>query len=274
MLMRRRAVMQTHHLPARLPFGRKSEALWSLKPTGTALVFVHGFGGNAVTTWMQFPSLLQSEPRLSGHDLLFFGYDGLTTRAIPNADLLIRFLDALNDDPAGLANTSVASAKRTNTFKYEKIVLVGHSLGAVVSRQALIDAYRKKRSWPNKVRLVFFAPAHSGANIIALATMFLGGLALAPLAAIMNLGFKPLQDLKVDSTTLRVLAEQTRSAIEQGRRNLIAECIVHARNDAVVESAVFCEDPPAEFIDGKGHRTLCKPQQDFIEPLNYVVKHA
>src|SRR4051812_46296137 len=125
---------QTHHVGKKLPFGIKSEVQWALHPSGKAFVFVHGFGGGAVTTWVQFPTLLQSERGYSGYDHFFYGYDALRKRARPSADSLVQFLDRLFTDPVGLFSETTTTFVRSPTLQYDAVVVVAHSLGAVVSR--------------------------------------------------------------------------------------------------------------------------------------------
>ncbi|MDX0196885.1 hypothetical protein GOC06_26085 [Sinorhizobium meliloti] len=46
-----------------------------------------------------------------------------------------------------------------------KVTVIAHSLGAPVSRRALLDAIRNQASWAGKTRLQLFAPAHMGAYL-------------------------------------------------------------------------------------------------------------
>jgi pimeloyl-ACP methyl ester carboxylesterase len=263
--------MQAHHLPVPIPFGEKSEAHWATKPTGKAVIFVHGFGGSAINTWVQFPSLLQTEGSCGGHDLIFYGYDGLRIRAHPSADLLGRFLEQLFTNPAEIVVQSLGTASRSPTFSYRQVVIVAHSLGAVVSRLALLDAYRKGRSWTSRTGLVLFAPAHTGAHIIPLASLAMGALRLAPVEALARFRFQVLNDLDENSQTLKDLADRTRKALRKGAKHLVAIRVVHAGDDKIVNYVDFCEDPPAEFIHGVSHTGVCKPRPDFREPLLQVL---
>jgi pimeloyl-ACP methyl ester carboxylesterase len=255
--------MQTHHVPVEIAHGYGSKALWALQPKGVAILFVHGFGGSATNTWIQFPSILQSEVACQGCDFIFYGYDGLRIRARPNADLLIDLLDELFGKPATFIERSLPTAARPKKFKYRKIVIVAHSLGAVVSRLALIDALRRQRGWTPKTELVLFAPAHGGASILPLATLAMGALKLAPVEAFARYKFQVLHDLERSSKTLRDLESHTRSAILQGAKNLIARRVIYAGNDKIVDPIDFCDDPPPEFIHKVSHTGVCKPRSDF-----------
>ena len=86
------------HLQAELedPLTRKlSIAYWAFVPTRTIVVFVHGFGGNAVGTWKEFDERL---PARVEHDLLFFGCDGLFRHATESAIDLFQVLDNLGSN--------------------------------------------------------------------------------------------------------------------------------------------------------------------------------
>jgi pimeloyl-ACP methyl ester carboxylesterase len=263
--------MQAHHVPVGLPFGTKSEALWALKPKGVAIIFIHGFGGSATNTWVQFPSLLQNEKICAGCDLIFYGYDGLRIHAKPSAELLGDLLHRLFNDGASLANQSSPTAARPKKFRYKEIVLVAHSLGAVVSRIALVDAFRRKLKWCSRVKMVLFAPAHGGASIVPLATLAMGALRLAPVEALARYRFQVLNDLDRGSATLLDLKSRTEKAIRQGAKNLIARRVIHAGNDKVVYPIDFCDDPPGYVIQGVSHTEVCKPRANFRDPLQHLL---
>src|SRR5262245_15816091 len=53
--------------------------------TRRAIVFVHGFGGTAIPTWLNFPALLNGDPDTCKWDFIFFEYDGLQTAADESA---------------------------------------------------------------------------------------------------------------------------------------------------------------------------------------------
>lgn len=266
----------TAHVEAGLHVGPKSKAFWSVQPGGAVLIFVHGFGGGATSTWLEFPFLLQREPAAAPFDLIFYGYDGLQTRATNSARDLERFLDRLVTSPAALANQGlIADLQRPLGFAYQRVVVVAHSLGAVVSRQALLDAYLNQRPWAPRVSLILFAPAHLGSNLLKLAGDFLTGLSL-PLAgastALLKAKLRVLQDLEPNSAMLEKLLADTQTELGRGNAaSLIARLVVHADEDDVVEPIRFAQDPPHELIHGKGHTEMCKPRDGFPDPLALVL---
>lgn len=220
---------------------------------------------------MQFPSLLQQDDKCAGHDLIFYGYDGLTTRASYSAKDLAEFLEKLSDYPAQIFSNSLKNQSRPNDFKYESILIVAHSLGAIVSRYAVLDGVRNNKSWPSSIRFVFFAPAHRGAQIIKLASQALGILRFVPVEALAKHQFQVLQDLEPGNETLADLEEYLKDAIAKGFTNLSAKKVFHTRMDRTVEPLDFYSDPPFERIDHTDHREICKPRADFIAPLENLL---
>src|SRR2546426_774080 len=129
--------MQTHLMPRSLPdWGINSQAYWSIKPNRKAIVFVHGFKGSALSTWLEFPRLLQQMHKCAGCDLIFYGYDGARMRATNSAWLLRKFLKQVVENSRELANQTLPPfLKRPPNFSYDNVIICAHSLGAVVSRQ-------------------------------------------------------------------------------------------------------------------------------------------
>src|SRR5438045_407845 len=114
---------QNHLSPRDIPFGKGSRAYWAFQPTGRALVFVHGFGGESVGTWNDFPILLTQTPEFGGYDLIFYGYDGLYTQANASAAQIGKFLGQLLSAPATVFNQTVRpDSHRPATFDYTSVV--------------------------------------------------------------------------------------------------------------------------------------------------------
>jgi hypothetical protein len=84
----------------------------------------------------------------------------------------------------------------------------------------------------------------------------------------------PLIDqLKEDSRELKALEAQTEGAIAKGGNDhLIAKRICIAEWEHVVSNLRFCKDPFAVAISQTSHRTVCKPREDFLYPLNELFK--
>jgi hypothetical protein len=270
-----------------------TSALLSFNPrTRTAIVFVHGFGGAAMTTWLNFPGLLNGNPATSACDLIFFEYDGLQTAAAESGNALMTFLDKLFTNAAPLVNPGLQyqpiTERRPQDWAYESVLIVAHSLGAVVTRSALIEAQVKKLTWLPKTYFMLFAPADSGCVIEELVSQALLGIPYVkglPAAAKLAFGLKPLEDVKSDSPTLKSLKEITAGELNANTSSfLLARKVLRAKQDSVVTNPVpfFPQElakldyvPREEPLPGSdiptGHVAVCKPSETFKEPLDRVL---
>lgn len=270
--------MQTHFAGCNLPWGRKSRAHWAVAPAKRAIVFVHGFGGDAIGTWQQFPRLLTLQQQCCGHDLIFFGYDGLRSYAQNSAVKLRDFLRALGEGAAKVINPHLDPAvHRSDDFAYERITIVAHSLGAVVTRRALLDAHLLAEAeggfdWLQRTQMVFFAPAHMGANVLELATSVMTTFKIPLLGAFAKFRFPVLADLEEESHTLTVLRNETLEAMKKpGNDYLRAKRVILADRDVVVVPHRFANDPPPDTLPGS-HSSICKPSDEFADPVSRIVE--
>ncbi len=87
---------QTHYPGEDLPAGEGSRVLWSFEPTGTLIIFVHGWRGSPAETWPQFHGLVFDDPTggFGGCDVVFFGYPSVWRSAEVGADMIYRFLNS------------------------------------------------------------------------------------------------------------------------------------------------------------------------------------
>jgi pimeloyl-ACP methyl ester carboxylesterase len=267
--------MPTHfpERPISWALDRKVHAIWSRDPSRKAIVFIHGYGGNAITTWSDFHVLLPDEPKSARYDLIFYDYDGLRTNTIASAAIFRKFLDFLFGKPAGVINTSLpASAARDVNFGYDEVLLVAHSLGAVICRWALLQARDSSSAWPAKTRLILFAPAHMGASVMKLAGAVLTGLP-GLLLGIIRFKSPLIDELDVNSEALKALRTDTLKALSDGKSSyLTAKTVIQGEYDNIVQTLKFCNDPPPIPFSGKNHITVCKPNESFLDPLLEVVK--
>jgi hypothetical protein len=277
---------QTHFFPRNLPYGRGTRAHWASRPATKLIIFVHGFGGSTVGTWPNFPGLLPQSPSVATADIVFYGYDGRYTQANSSAisffDFLYKFLGA----PEKLINqTQPAEAAARSAFQYADIIIVAHSLGAVVTRRALLHGQEKSKTgtllpWLETIRMVFFAPAHSGAYAAGIALSFLSsqGWFLGNLIGHFVRYKSPLlSDLEPESPTINELKRDTTEAIKsrkgRSKNHLVANAVVWAEIDKVVRNATFCKDPPPTQLQGKNHTQVCKPA-GLTDPIfKAVIEH-
>ena len=261
---------QHHYHPRDLPYGKTTSALWAVNPSRKLVIFVHGFGGAATATWIQFPILLADSKKGRQCDVIFYGYDGLKTRAVISALELLEALKQICAAPVTAVNNSLpqSAPPRDPAFDWDDIVVVAHSLGAVVSRQMLLFAIKGGHAWASKVRLLFFAPAHMGADVLRLAGEALTGLP-GWVPALVKVRYQVLQDLEPGSQMLQHLRDEVQQALPAAP-NLAARVIL-AGNDKVVSPVPFAGDvQPPGYIPDCSHTEVCKPTAAFRVPLQIL----
>lgn len=266
--------MQTH-LTSRTLKGNQTpdgsvQVLFATVPDRRAVLFIHGFTGDAIDSWSRFHELLPECPKCAGRDLFFYGYDGLRAEMNGSATIFRTFLDRLfGTTRQFLRDNLPPSVKRPDTFEYDELVIVAHSLGAVVARRALVDATKKKSDWVTKTKLVLYAPAHKGANVAELALEASSPFRFLKLFSAFARFTSPLIDqLRPNSHALTNLLADTEK-LRQGGANphLVAIKVVIAEFEKIVLNESFGEDPPPEAIAGANHMSVCKPNKNYLNPL-------
>lgn len=97
-----------------------------------AIVFVHGFGGTADSTWGSFPHLLMTETALASWDVLSIGYStslAFDIAGVWSADPEIITLGGLIE--------SIADVPPLDG--YESIAILAHSMGGLLVQRALLS---------------------------------------------------------------------------------------------------------------------------------------
>jgi pimeloyl-ACP methyl ester carboxylesterase len=256
-------------------------------PPLDAIVFLHGWGGAASSTWEAFPRAVGALPVLAKADAFFLDYPSTTSQVAFCAAQFRRFLHHLVSEPAArMLNESLPkrAASRALDFKYQRVIIVAHSMGAVVARRAILDIDRSpppgfERGELAKFRLLFFAPAHCGSSIPLLIGSGLGLDFLPGAAAVgsmARLWFQSLRDLEEGSLTLEKLAADSRS-IREARAaageslSHMRAVVHHAHNDRVVVQHDFDDDPPFEPVLKRNHRSICKPIHDYLQPIEALL---
>jgi len=258
--------MQTHQGPISPAVStgssnRNSSYFWSLTPSGKLVIFIHGYKGKAIATWARFDSLLLADRRFQDADCIFYGYDGLKTELIASSSLFLDFLHNICSNPADFINATLPpSVQRPTQFHYSSVLIVAHSLGAVITRQALVFACRQNFHWTSMVRMALFAPAHMGADVARLATEVA---ALNPIAALLS-AFARFHSPLIDqlnpekSTVLPALRQQVEAARGLGNPSLSPTRVFIATRENIVKNDPFPGDPVPHAIDGT-HTSICKP---------------
>lgn len=274
---------QAHYLPEILPtqFGTKTTAYWTFAEPKAAVIFVHGFHGSPDSTWNNFPVLLTAEPKARESDLFFYGYNAATNQANASALEFHDFLSELLISPTSMFSKTLPTQSRATTGQYSRVLIVAHSLGAVVARRALLWADQNAAPWLPTVEMVLFAPAHHGAYAAVLASSYLtGGIDwwLGKVAAHAALYKMPLvQDLTPGSLVLQSLESDTAAALAKTPAGisppgfLAARRVVWALEERVVINNPYGRDQAPKQYPGKDHISVCKPDTGFREPLDLLL---
>lgn len=244
--------------------------VWARHPVQKAVVFVHGYMGDAISTWTLFESLLPGRPKAKDYDLFFYGYNCCSSNTTAQGRLLCDFLHRLFSSPADIALGSLPqAADRTFSSDYKEVFLVGHSIGAIVCRRALLMARDLNYNWMPKTRMVLFAPAHDGA-IVSEILKDLGWLRFV--FNVWRFASPLVDEVAPGSASIAQLKQETVSAVQQGANYLKATKVIIAEVERVVSNLQFeAVDPvPAVPYRGTTHNSLCKPHSRFTYPVDQL----
>jgi pimeloyl-ACP methyl ester carboxylesterase len=257
----------------------------------TAIVFVHGFGGDALGTWDEFQMMVDDTDWISyfsGSDLFFFQYSSVWERIQSSTDRLLTFLDKVIFQP-DISNFTVPidvvradepvqadQVEAVNTIsalpserQYRQVFLVGHSEGGVVIRNGIKDKL-SGNSPILKCQLVLFAPAIGGYAPAG----FLGTLANWPflgtiLDAVLQAApaYQDLQDNDLLKEIRRKTERKDREATKAKDKSkpALAAYIVWGRKDRVVKPKKYDQD--SEGFEDRNHVGVCKPTASYFSPL-------
>ena len=247
----------------------------------TAIVFVHGFAGSAGGTWEEFPSAIRAMPEAALTDVFLLDYPSTKVSVQVCGEEMGAFLaDLLRNPMERIVNPSLPddAPPRPIGERYERIVIVAHSMGAVVMRRALLDLDRNGMSQEehHSLRLLLFAPAHRGSKLSKLIASGLG-LDFLPgstlIGQALRIHFRSLGDLEEKSQALTLLFDDSVAARarREARRESDADLrayVLHARDDKVVVQDRFDEDVSGRPVGNRDHRNVCKPEEEYRRPVD------
>ena len=257
-----------HTTSIEIKHGVNTQGFFSFEEPDALVVFVHGFGGNALTTWLNFPTILLFDEALKKKDIVYYGYDTFKGQAGDHAAQLFHFLNLL---VTPLESGILPSNQNLPERNYKRIILVAHSLGAVLVRQAQLLAFIDKKKWVDNSEIALFAPAHHGANIIPLAMQALPGLS-GLLGLFAKFRFPILNDLDPeDDGIVKSIKKLTEDLQNQGKAEFSkARLVVYAKGDKVVRDFPYCFDKPPIVIEGATHISVCKPRNAMQQPVQLL----
>jgi hypothetical protein len=255
------------------------------EPIERLVVFVHGFGGKAVGTWLDFPAidLGQAENRWWREaDLLFVGYDSTRDSITAVANRIRTELSHFYPKPYQPALDVGGEPLRPDiTTGYRELILVGHSLGGVVLRRALCDA---AQTWfddgcPTEGHILLtaktrlFSPASAGFRAAGWLGFLRATSAWTAIEAFLRRS-STYTDLQPGSPVLDELRSQTLQLVTDdagGYMRALRAKIVWANPDDVVIDLRYRTDYVDASWDGFTHTSVCKPRDpQFTRPWQFV----
>lgn len=256
-----------HTIPVQIADGDNSQAFFSYQPATTLVVFVHGFKGSALGTWDDFPEAVTNDADFAHTDFIFYGYDTLSASASFHATAFKKFLERCVHPLAGKV---LPATQGLPERVYTNIILVAHSLGALVVRQAVVMACKQDAAWLPKISLLLFAPAHTGARVQKLAKEVLSGWT-ALISPFVTYQYPVYEDLEPGSQFIATLVDETKKLLADKKYPCnIARKVIWAERDRVVSQINFCDDPDAELVYKKNHVNVCKPDATYTQPVDFL----
>ena len=131
--------------------------------SNSAILFVHGFSGDAENTFSQAPKLLMENEDMDGWDMFPLGYSG---NIVPEMG---KNIWACASDIKRNSDFLLTSIK--NKFsKYKRIAIVAHDLGGIVAQKALLEL--EKQDLDRISHVLFFGTPSNGLPEIELKNFF------------------------------------------------------------------------------------------------------
>jgi len=230
--------------------------------SSTLAVFCHGWHGDLVKTWGALNKLYalhhNDEGPFEDVDILFLGYNSSPT----SIDLLASWI---RDRIVSVFPSWSAGNKYGNlTGSYKRLLLVGHSLGTLGMRKAVLELDGNKDSEVLAgLEMTLFAPPLCGVDwqtyLDAVKTSWLNP--IAPILRIWQRAREPVADqLQSGSSFLHKLREETNKAIDANA--VPAAHLVLGLSDRVVaidDIKDFCYQSDTHEIKSEAdHVSVCK----------------
>jgi pimeloyl-ACP methyl ester carboxylesterase len=224
----------------------------AIDPPHGVIVFVHGVGGKAIESWknasnVTWPALMAADPSLKNYDICEYSYDS-------SLDL---DRDRIEDIVGELRQRLDGELS-----KYYHLVIVSHSMGGIVARNALADSNLARRPWQT-------------ATLVTCGTPFKGSDWVDVLKLISPSESQYLQLLSTASGFRKITDDQWEHMRRACGPRLFhfAACEKKKLGQALIvdsESARWGADDSQDF-DDSDHSTLVKPA-DNQAPVFLAVK--
>lgn len=207
------------------------------------LLFIHGWYGGSDGTWQQFPGLACHDERLTDVDVIAVNYPTFAARRNLNVAQLADWL-----------NPHLDFGKNR---KYQRVVIIAHSMGGLLSREIVI-LRSLGESQKEIVAMVEVASPHLGANPAGLASAL--GIS-QPLTDEMAHGSSFLTTLQTEWQRVRTRPQ--------------TQCYTSPQDSVVSEDSAMFQCDGSLAYPQWGHRELVKPvdasDDRYKTPICFVI---
>ena len=264
-------------------------ALLSTHPETTrAVIFVHGFMGDPVETWIDFHSQVdkwRNNDWWERSDLFFFRYLSVKRSTAVTADHLFKWIKRIYPDPDPawfrLDTSDVPSELYDAEYdihvrvpsRYTELILVGHSEGGLILRRVVINDIKDRKNGQalKDAKLRLFAPALFGAMPTGSFGLVLQSRSLGNLAHMWLHWGAAYQEMKQDSKILESIRDDTEKfAEEYPSISSLRALILWGENENIVQQGEYRWDIRWDCLPDHDHVSICKPRDDFLTPLEFV----
>jgi pimeloyl-ACP methyl ester carboxylesterase len=225
------------------------------------IIFVNGLGGGR-DTWEELSLFLKNNWQLDfTFDLKYYHpyndkskihsfIENLNRKTKLGKYLLFLYRVLIGERIENLAN-GLSSYIEMNCHSYEKILLVGHSMGGLVSRKMIVNELQKSHS-VNINKLITYATPHLGSKIAA----FFG---------------ITIQIRQMNIFSSKFLTDLNEDWYELSAQNHVNPTYVIATKDSIVNNVSASgvdKDPHLVYAIGQSHTSLIKPVN--IDDIGYA----
>lgn len=268
----------------------------------TAVVFVHGFGGDAAGTWAHFQQLIHDREDFREYyaavDLYFVQYEAVWESINSSADRLATFLakvvfdpdspqfkvalgplqpgvetpisDTLGSKDASGDSRAATAVARPAGHRYSRLVIAAHSEGGVVVRQTILNTYKPgANTLLHDARLALFAPALFGYEPSGVLGTLMNFPGLGRVIDACLRSSPAYRDLQRDSKLKLLATLQTETEKLQDVATGFKASLLWGRKDRILQDGRYAKDDSA-YKDDLGHVAICKPTVDYDDPIAIV----
>ena len=241
------------------------------RPARTLIVLVHGFLSKSDKTWPDTDFLMIRDDIFDEADIVLWDYNSTTGNIPSEVNNLRKAIDATWVLGPQIVQRQLRRLKVDSppSRSYERLILVGYSLGGYLVRACALRASRDVTppGWIAELRLALFAPAHLGARIIG-AFRTDGGILDGVKKWFRRNTARAADVLVARSRYLTTLKRRTETLHAAGKVTLAARTILFGSDESVVFVGGFTCDPAEVRSAGRHHGNVQRSNDTYQAPVD------